>query len=94
MLLKKKNTALNIFFLANEIFQQNPGFLAFCNAAPKTSDAIWIDAIFLNNNKVSEHKPGPFEHAQSMSKWPARSVYIGNLINYLLYLPALFPRGL
>ena len=29
-----------------------------------------------------------------MSKWPAGSAYIGNFINYLLYLLAPFPRGL
>ena len=44
--------------------------------------------------KVSEHKLGLFEHAQSMSKQPAGLVYIGNIINYLFFLPAPFPRGL
>ena len=29
-----------------------------------------------------------------MSKWPAGSVYIGNIINNFLYFPAKFPRGL
>ena len=53
-----------------------------------------MDAMFLSNNKVSKCKSGPFEHAQSMSKWPKRLVYIGYSINYLLYLPAPFPRGL
>ena len=43
---------------------------------------------------MSECKLGPFEHAQSMSKWPAGLGYIGNIINYLLNLPAPFPRGL
>ena len=50
--------------------------------------------MFPSNNKVSENKLVPFEHAQSMSKWPAGLAYIGNFINYLLYLPAPFPRGL
>ena len=49
--------------------------------------------MFLSNNEVSEHKLGPFEHAQSMSKWPERWAYIGNFINYLSYLPDPFPRG-
>ena len=29
-----------------------------------------------------------------MSKWPTGSAYVGNSINYLLCLPAPFPRGL
>ena len=53
-----------------------------------------MHAIFLSNTKVSERKSGPFEYAQIMSKWPAGLVYIGNFINYLLYLPVPFPRGL
>ena len=53
-----------------------------------------MDAIFLSNIKVSEPKSGPFEHAQSMSKQPARLVYIGSFINYLSYLLAPFPRDL
>ena len=43
---------------------------------------------------MSKCKSGPFEHAQSMSKWPAGSAYVGNFINYLLYLPDPFLRGL
>ena len=43
---------------------------------------------------MSECKSRPFEHAQSMSKWPSGLAYIGNFINYLLCLPAPFPRGL
>ena len=35
-----------------------------------------------------------FEPDQSMSKWPAGSVYIGSIIYYLIYLPTLFPKGL
>ena len=54
----------------------------------------WMDAIFLSNNKVSEHKSGPFEDAQSMSKWPTGLVYTVNFINYLSYLPVSFPRDL
>ena len=77
-----------------KILKQNLGFLAFYNAAPKTSDVNWMNAIFYNNNKVSEHKLGPFEHAQSMSKQPARLVYVGSYINYLSYLAAPFPRGM
>ena len=53
-----------------------------------------MDEIFFNNYKVSKHKSGMFEHAQSMSKWPAGLVYIGNFINYLLYLPDPFQKGL
>ena len=43
---------------------------------------------------MSECKLGPFEHAQSMSKWPTGLGYIGNIINYLWKLPDTFPRGL
>ena len=55
---------------------------------------MWMDERFRSNNKVSKHKLELFEHAQSMSKWPAGLVYIGSFINYLLYLPDPFPRGL
>ena len=58
------------------------------------NDVRWMDATLLSNNKVSENQSGPFEHAQSMSKRPAGLAHIGNLINYLLYLPYTFPRGL
>ena len=54
----------------------------------------WIDAMLLKTVKASELKLGPFEHTQSISKPPARSVYVGNIINYFVYLPAPFPRGL
>ena len=54
----------------------------------------WMDPKFLSNNKGSECKLGLFEYAQSMSKWPTGLAYIGNFINYLLYLPDPFPRGL
>ena len=43
---------------------------------------------------MSECKLGPLAHAQSMPKWPTGFVYISNIINYLLYLPAPSPRGL
>ena len=58
------------------------------------SDVNWMDSIFLSNSKVSECKLGPFEHTQSISNWPIGLVCIGNFINYLLYLPVPFPRGL
>ena len=57
-------------------------------------DVSWMDAMFLNNNKVYERKSGLFEHAQSISKWPTRSKYVGNFINFLLYLLDAFSRGL
>ena len=44
--------------------------------------------------KVTKHKSGPFEDVESMSKWPAGSVYIGKMIYYLIYLLDPFPRGL
>ena len=50
--------------------------------------------MFLSNIKVSKCKSGQFEYAQSMSKWPTGSAYVGNFISYLLYLPDSFPRGL
>ena len=53
-----------------------------------------MDTTFFSNNKVSEYKLEPFEHAQSMSKWPTGLAYVGSFINYLLYLPDPFPRGL
>ena len=52
-----------------------------------------MDTILLIIVKVSEHKLGLFEYAQSMSKWPKGLIYIGNTINYLLSLPDPFPRG-
>ena len=44
--------------------------------------------------KVTKYKSRPFEHAVSMSKWPSRSLYIGNIIHYLIYLPIPFPKVL
>ena len=35
-----------------------------------------------------------FEHAISMSKWPAGSIHVGNIVYYFTYLPAPFLRGL
>ena len=52
-----------------------------------------MNTIFLSNNKVSKHKLEPFKQAQSMYKWSAGLVYLYSFINYLLYLPAPFPRG-
>ena len=45
---------------------------------------------------MSEHKDklGLFEYTQNMSKRPAESVYIGNIIDYLSYLLTPFSRGL
>ena len=43
---------------------------------------------------MTKCKLGPLEHAQSISKCPARSIYIGSFITYLLYLPVPFPRDL
>ena len=53
-----------------------------------------MDAILWTILKVSEYKLGLFEHAQNMSKQPARLAYIGNFINYLFCLPNPFPRSL
>ena len=43
---------------------------------------------------ISKCKLGPFEYAQTISKWPMGSVYIGSIVKYLPYLPTLFPKGL
>ena len=43
----------------------------------------WMDAIFLNNNKMSECKLRPFKCTQNMPKRPAGLAYIGSFINYL-----------
>ena len=53
-----------------------------------------MDPILLIAVKIPKCKLGPYEHAQSMSKWPKEVVYIGNINNYLLYLPDPFPRNL
>ena len=53
-----------------------------------------MHAISLTIVKVSECKLGLFKHTESMSKWPTGSAYIVNFINYLLYLPKPFSRGL
>ena len=44
--------------------------------------------------RVIKHKSGPFECAVNMFKWPRRSIYIGNIVFYLIYLLATFPRSL
>ena len=43
---------------------------------------------------MKNHKSGPFENTVRISKWSIGSVYIGNIINYLTYLPVSFSRGL
>ena len=53
-----------------------------------------MDVTLLIIKKVSECKLEQFENAQSISKWPTGSVYGGNIIRYLSYLLAPFPRGL
>ena len=55
-------------------------------------DVSWMNIILFTTIKLSENKLRPFEHTQSMSKWPTGLVYVGNIINYLLYLLA--PRGI
>ena len=105
MLFKKKNNTLaanfkkknccqkrilsNIFF-----FCQNQSFASFFNLAPETSDVNWMNVILFTTVKVSECKLRPFEHAQSMSKWPAGLGFVGKIINYLCHLLSPFPRGL
>ena len=44
--------------------------------------------------KVTKRKSRPFEHAVSMSKRPGASIYVGNIIYYLVHLPDPFYRGL
>ena len=44
--------------------------------------------------KVTKDKSELFEHTESISKRPARSVSVGNIIYYLTYLLTSFPRGL
>ena len=53
----------------------------------------WVKAMFFNN-EVSKQKLGLFKHAQSMSKQPIGSVYIGNIINNPWNLPDPLPRGI
>ena len=50
--------------------------------------------ILFTTIKDSKCKLRPFEHTQSMSKWPTEFVYMGNIINYFIYPPDPFPRGL
>ena len=57
-------------------------------------EVSWMDATFLNNNKVFECKLGLFDYAHNISKRPTGSAHVGNFINYLLHLPAPFHRGL
>ena len=41
---------------------------------------------------VAQHKSRPFQNALSMSTWPAGSIYVGSIQNYLICLPDPFPR--
>ena len=43
-----------------------------------------MDVTITTTVKVTKHKSGSFNHAVSMSKRPTASVYIGNIINYLI----------
>ena len=54
----------------------------------------WMDVMLCTIVKVTKCKSEQFEHAQSMSKRPEGSPCIDNIINYLIYLPDIFPRGL
>ena len=38
----------------------------------------WMDVALFTTVKVFIDKLRPFEYAQSMSKWPAGLVYVGN----------------
>ena len=53
-----------------------------------------MDVTMITTVKIIKRNSVPFEHAVSISKWPSRSVYIGNIIYYLRYLLAPFPKGL
>ena len=53
-----------------------------------------MDVALLITIKVSECKLGLFDHTPIISKLPTGLVYIGNIINYLLYLPDSFSKGL
>ena len=55
---------------------------------------VWTIFATMIMVKVTKCKSGPFEHAVSMSKWLAGSIYIGNTICYPIYLLYPFPRGL
>ena len=57
-------------------------------------DVSWIDFILCRTVKVTKCKSGPFDYAQSISKWPEGSEYIGNIIFYLTYLSDPIPMGL
>ena len=50
-----------------------------------------MDVILSTTVKVTKHKLGPFEHAQSMSKWPVGSSYVGRITFYPTYLTYPFP---
>ena len=44
--------------------------------------------------KIIKLQLSPFEHAKSIPKWPKGSVYLGNKIDYLVFLAVTFPKGL
>ena len=44
--------------------------------------------------KVTKFNGGPFEHAESLFKWPKQFVNIDNIVYYLTHLPDIVPRGL
>ena len=73
-LLEKKKFSAKKKFLLKKIFETESRLvLAFFNTAPETSDVSWANTMFLSIMKCP-NKSGPFEHAQSMSKWPTGSV--------------------
>ena len=53
-----------------------------------------MDTTLYKTLKVAKCKSRLFKDAQSMSRRPTGSVFIGNIINYRTYLPNPFPRGL
>ena len=57
-------------------------------------DVSWMDLTIPITIKVTKCKSWFFEHSISMSKWPTRSVYVGNIVYHLIYLPDPFVRGL
>ena len=56
--------------------------------------ATLIDVTMPTIVKVAKNKIGSFEHTVSISKWPAESAHKGYIVCYLIYLFALFPKGL
>ena len=61
------------------------------------NNGSWMDLTMpaiVSIVKVTKRKSGLFEHAISMSKQLAGSVYIGNVQYYPMYFLGPFPRGL